>query len=226
MFLCCADITAFFNLPIVLSFSHLVRRQAALGPSSIICRLYRLKGFSVFFFKLSISIFQVWKEGMRVDAFYRKRKQLSQYLPASERHRLKPERPPRPLAGSAVNSPVRTVIQSNENSLSESPLPVAQTPTSGLNAPATTTPMVAVAAVASAAPGVGVAPPGTTPHASAGKRRPSDPDSEADMSLGGDTSTMSSISEVTNGEQTQPPMKRSNTANETPMNGNNGLEVS
>ena len=174
---------------------------------------------------LDASIFQVWKEGMRVDAFYRKRKQLSQYLPASERHKLKPERPPRPLAGSAVNSPVRTVIQSNENSLSESPLPVAQAPTSGLNAPATTTtPMVAVAAVAS--PGVGVALPGTTPHTSAGKRRPSDPDSEADMSLGGDTSTMSSISEVTNSEQAQPPMKRSNTANETPMNGNNGLEVS
>ena len=162
---------------------------------------------------------------MRVDAFYRKRKQLSQYLPASERHKLKPERPPRPLAGSVVNSPVRTVIPSNENSLSESPLPVAQAPTSGLNAPATTTtPMVAVAAVAT--PGVGVVPPGTTPHTSAGKRRPSDPDSEADMSLGGDTSTMSSISEVTNGEQAQPPMKRSNTANETPMNGNNGLEVS
>ena len=160
-----------------------------------------------------------------MDAFYRKRKQLSQYLPASERHKLKPERPPRPLAGSAVNSPVRTVIQSNENSLSESPLPAAQAPTSGLNAPATITPMVAVAAVATT-PGVGVTPPGTTPHTSAGKRRPSDPDSEVDMSLGGDSSTMSSISEVTNGEQTQPPMKRSNTANETPMNGNNGLEVS
>ena len=181
-----------------------------------------------FIFTLNAFIFQVWKEGMRVDAFYRKRKQLSQYLPASERHKLKPERPPRPLAGSAVNSPVRTVIQSNENSLSESPLPAAQTPTSGLNAPATITPMVAVAAAVATTPGVGVgAPPGgITPHTSAGKRRPSDPDSEVDMSLGGDSSTMSSISEVTNGEQTQPPMKRSNTANETPMNGNNGLEVS
>ena len=88
--------------------------------------------------------------------------------------------------------------------------------------------MVAVAAAVATTPGVGVgAPPGgTTPHTSAGKRRPSDPDSEVDMSLGGDSSTMSSISEVTNGEQTQPPMKRSNTANEAPMNGNNGLEVS
>jgi len=186
-----------------------------------------IKSFTETLMRAAVNI-TVWKEGMRVDAFYRKRKQLSQYLPASERHKLKPERPPRPLAGSAVNSPVRTVIQSNENSLSESPLPVAQNPTSGLNAPATTTtPMVAVAAVASAAPGVGVAPPGTTHHASAGKRRPSDPDSEADMSLGGDTSTMSSISEVTNGEQAQPPMKRSNTANETPMNGKTmELEVS
>ena len=191
----------------------------------MLIRAFEQKLYLFIYFYLDAFIFQVWKEGMRVDAFYRKRKQLSQYLPASERHKLKPERPPRPLAGSAVNSPVRTVIQSNENSLSESPLPAAQTPTSGLNAPATITPMVAVAAVATT-PGVGVTPPGTTPHTSAGKRRPSDPDSEVDMSLGGDSSTMSSISEVTNGEQTQPPMKRSNTANETPMNGNNGLEVS
>ena len=136
---------------------------------------------------------------MKVEAFYRKRKQLSQYLPVSERHKLKPERPPRqPNTGSAVNSPVRTVI-SNDNSLSESPIT-----TSGNTTATGTTP--------------------TSHTGNAGKRRPSDPDSEADMSLGGgDNSTMSSISEVTNGEQAQPPMKRSNTANETPMNGNNYL---
>jgi len=172
-----------------------------------------IKAFTETLMRAAINI-NVWKEGMKVEAFYRKRKQLSQYLPVSERHKLKPERPPRhQSAGSAVNSPVRTVI-SNENSLSESPIATSGTTTAGTG---------------NTTPAHGGGPPSatSTPHSTnAGKRRPSDPDSEADMSLGGDTSTMSSISEVTNGEQAQPPMKRSNTTNETPMNGNNGLEVS
>ena len=142
-----------------------------------------------------------------MEAFYRKRKQLVNYLPQNERHKIQVR--PRAQPGSAVNSPARTVI-SNENSLSESPV----LPASG------------GAGVGGVVVGGGGAAPPATGHASAGKRRPSDPDSEADMSLGGDNSTMSSISEVTNGEQAQPPMKRSNTTNETPMNGNNGLEVS
>ena len=148
-----------------------------------------------------------------MEAFYRKRKQLVNYLPQNERHKIQVR--PRAQPGSAVNSPARTVI-SNENSLSESPVLPASAGGVGV--------------VPGSAAGVGgggaAAPAATGGHASAGKRRPSDPDSEADMSLGGDNSTMSSISEVTNGEQAQPPMKRSNTTNETPMNGNNGLEVS
>ena len=149
---------------------------------------------------------------MKVEAFYRKRKQLSQYLPPSERHKLKVERP-RPsasalaAANSALNSPSRTVIdRSNENSLLESPN------TTNQGTPLTTTTTM-----------------------TAGKRRPSDLESDVDMSLSGDSSMSNAVcnnpnmnnSEVTNGsEQSQPPMKRSNTANETPMNGNNGLEVS
>lgn len=126
---------------------------------------------------------------MKVEAFYRKRKQLSQYLPPSERHKLKVERPrPNPTQNS-VNSPARTVIdKSNENSLTEAPN------SAGTN-----------------------------------KRRPSDPDSE----MSGDSSREivqsgngNNVESVTNGEANQPPMKRSNTTNETPMNGNNGLEVS
>ena len=132
---------------------------------------------------------------MKVEAFYRKRKQLSQYLPPSERHKLKVERgTPRQLqtpaavasANAAAASNPRTVV---DNSLGESP----------------------------------VAPTGTT--GTAGKRRPSYPDSEAEMSLSGDSTRLSGLDEVTNGEA-QPPMKRSNTANDAPMNGNNGLEVS
>ena len=118
---------------------------------------------------------------MSFDAFYRKRKALSQYLPPSERHKLKVERP-RPTQ---VNSPIRTVIErsSTENSLQEAPnLTTANT---------------------------------------AGKRRPSDPDSEADISNDGSRMNL----EVSNGEA-QPPMKRSNTinGNGATVNGNNGVE--
>ena len=48
---------------------------------------------------------------MSFDAFYRKRKALSQYLPPSERHKLKVERP-RPAP---VNSPLRQVIEKGES---------------------------------------------------------------------------------------------------------------
>ena len=137
---------------------------------------------------------------MKVEAFYKKRKQLSEYLPISERHKLKV------VKSSNVNSPARTLVdKSNENSLTEAPAP-------------------AIAA--------SVTPTG-------GKRRTSDPDSEADMSV--DNSKMNC--EVANGEA-QPPMKRSNTSSVTASaaasttsggsataaitNGNNGsgLEVS
>jgi len=170
-----------------------------------------IKAFTELVMRSAINI-TVWKEGMKVEAFYRKRKQLSQYLPPSERHKLKVERP-RPsasalaAANSALNSPSRTVIdRSNENSLLESPN------TTNQGTPLTTTTTM-----------------------TAGKRRPSDLESDVDMSLSGDSSMSNAVcnnpnmnnSEVTNGsEQSQPPMKRSNTANETPMNGNNGLEVS
>lgn len=134
---------------------------------------------------------------MKVEAFYKKRKQLSEYLPASERHKLKVERirgqtaaaaAAASLASAVQNSPARTVIdKSNDNSLMDSPAQNATVVTSG-------------------------------------KRRPSDPDSEADMSLSGDSSRMPSI-EVTNGEEAaQPPMKKSNTTTTT-SNGNS-LEVS
>ena len=110
---------------------------------------------------------QVWKEGMKVEAFYKKRKQLSEYLPPSERHKLKV------VKSSNVNSPARTLVdKSNENSLAEAPIAASVTPTGG-------------------------------------KRRTSDPDSEADMSV--DNSKMNC--EVANGEA-QPPMKRSNTSSQ------------
>ncbi len=46
----------------------------------------------------------VFKEGMKVEAFYKKRKQLSTYLPPEERLKLKPERGKPPLASTAASS--------------------------------------------------------------------------------------------------------------------------
>jgi hypothetical protein len=145
---------------------------------------------------------------MKVEAFYRKRKQLSTYLPQSERHKLKVERRPQTTSTTATNSPAVLEKSSNDldksssNDLMDSPVPSA----------------------------VVVAASNTPTLTATGKRRPSDQDSEADMSLSGDTA---GPSEPANGgcEATQqPPMKRSNTDmtnNEmTNGSGNGVLEVS
>ena len=69
---------------------------------------------------------------MSFDAFYRKRKALSQYLPPSERHKLKVERP-RPAP---VNSPLRTVVEKGDNQTeSSSPLTSSATASSGKRRP-------------------------------------------------------------------------------------------
>ena len=69
---------------------------------------------------------------MSFDAFYRKRKALSQYLPPSERHKLKVERP-RPAP---VNSPLRTVIEKGDNNQTESSSsPLTSSGTSGKRRP-------------------------------------------------------------------------------------------
>jgi len=62
---------------------------------------------------------KMWKEGMRVEAVYRKRRQLIDYLPLEERAKLKPERKSvsslTPNAGTGVNSPKSNIpIMSTE----------------------------------------------------------------------------------------------------------------
>ena len=66
---------------------------------------------------------------MSFDAFYRKRKALSQYLPPSERHKLKVERP----RSAPVNSPLRQVIEKGESE--SSPLTSANNTNSGKRRP-------------------------------------------------------------------------------------------
>lgn len=124
-----------------------------------------IRAFTELVMRTAITI-NVWKDGMKVEAFYKKRKQLSEYLPTSERHKLKVVKQPN------VNSPARntSVDKSNENSMNsmtEAPIAASVTPTGG-------------------------------------KRRASDPDSEADMS--GDSSRMEC-----DGENAQPPIKKLNT---------------
>ena len=92
--------------------------------------LQKLSKFIDWFF--NFSLLQIWKEGMSFDAFYRKRKALSQYLPPSERHKLKVERP-RPAP---VNSPLRTVVEKGDNQTeSSSPLTSSATASSGKRRP-------------------------------------------------------------------------------------------
>jgi len=48
---------------------------------------------------------QMWKDGMCVEAFHKKRRQLNDYLPLEERQKLKPERKSVNSTGSGLNTP-------------------------------------------------------------------------------------------------------------------------
>ena len=50
-----------------------------------------IKTFTELVMRSAITI-KMWKDGMRVEAYYRKRKQLVEYLPPAERQKLKPDR--------------------------------------------------------------------------------------------------------------------------------------
>lgn len=67
-----------------------------------------IKAFCELVMRTSITI-KLWKDGMRVEAFYRKRKQLFDYLPFEERFKIKPERKSinslTPNTGTGSNSP-------------------------------------------------------------------------------------------------------------------------
>ena len=128
---------------------------------------------------------------MKVEAVYKKRKELSDFLPASERHKLKVIKNP------SVNSPARSVVlPSNDNSLTESP--------AGAGGPPQQQPPAAAAPAST--------PAGNQLTAGAGgltgKRRPSEPDlTEADSGMSCDSSRMQNCDV----EMTQPPVKRANT---------------
>ena len=130
---------------------------------------------------------------MKVEAVYKKRKELSDFLPASERHKLKVIKNP------SVNSPARSVVPSNDNSLTESPaVPPQQPPAMAASTPA----------------GNQLTGGGLT-----GKRRPSEPDlTEADSGMSCDSSRMNCDVEMT-----QPPVKRANTVTSDNTNSADGF---
>lgn len=66
----------------------------------------------------SINI-KMWKEGMKIDAVYKKRKQLAQYLPPEERYKLKSEKVAKPQASAAAQQ--ATAQARTANSASSSP---------------------------------------------------------------------------------------------------------
>jgi len=79
----------------------------------------------------SATAIEVWKEGMKVDANYSKRKQLASYLPPSERHKLKVSRPSIPSPSTTPSTPSAATTTTTAPS----------TPTPGAPAtPARTTP--------------------------------------------------------------------------------------
>ena len=140
---------------------------------------------------------------MKVEAVYKKRKELSDFLPASERHKLKVIKNP------SVNSPARSVVlPSNDNSLTEAPAggPHQQQPPAAAPPPEVNKPEAGNQLTGNTA--------GLT-----GKRRPSEPDlTEADSGMSCDSSRMNCDVEMT-----QPPVKRANTVTSDNTNSADGF---
>ena len=141
---------------------------------------------------------------MKVEAVYKKRKELSDFLPASERHKLKVIKNP------SVNSPARSVVlPSNDNSLTEAPAggPHQQQPPAAAPPPEVNKPEAGNQLTGNTA--------GLT-----GKRRPSEPDlTEADSGMSCDSSRMQNCDV----EMTQPPVKRANTVTSDNTNSADGF---
>lgn len=164
---------------------------------------------------------KMWKEGMRVEAVYRKRRQLMDYIPLEERHKLKPER-------KSVSS-----LTSNSGS--------------GLNSPKSNTPTTSTEKIASISNTGGCPQASTTLNSTpiSGKRRPSDPiggngsviDTTGENNTNGapgceQIDTIGGSSPKSNGDSisdAQPPSKRINTdTTSAPTTSEiiNGLQVS
>ncbi len=170
-----------------------------------------------------------WKEGMKVEADYRKRKQLAQYLPPSERHKLRTERRSTPAAAATSAANAASAASATAGN-SQQQTGGAADPSEAAPAAA---PTAAAAATDTAAAGENSAPPSATAPASnttaaapttptpsaAGKRRPSDNDDASNGGGGGGSGggQVDGSGEAA-GEQ-PPPMKRSNTADSEMSNG-------
>ncbi len=142
-----------------------------------------------------------WKEGMMVEAYYRKRKQLAQYLPAAERHKLKTERKSVNAATTAASTQQQTpnsaTAASSDAAAATRQQPPITEEDSNSNL-ATETP-----------------PSTTTTTSTASKRGPSD-DDVSNGSGGGQTEDGGSKMEE---DSQPPPIKRSNTADSEISNG-------
>ncbi len=173
-----------------------------------------------------------WKEGMKVEADYRKRKQLAQYLPPSERHKLRTERRSTPAA--AANVAATAASAASATTAGNSQQQTGGAADASEAAPAAAPTAAAAGATDAAAAGENSAPPSATAPASnttatapstptsapsaAGKRRPSDNDDASNGGGGGSGGGQVDGSGEAAGEQ-PPPMKRSNTADSEMSNG-------
>jgi len=159
---------------------------------------------------------EVWKEGMIVDANYRKKKQIAQYLPASERHKLqRPER--KSLSSATPNSsasatPTPASASASPATNHNSNASNSGTPASAANAGNGTTTPNSKSAAPNATPNATPTTDSSSERRQSGVKRPSDdPINEAATAekQQPDNETNNSL------RQEAPPAKRSNTETTT-----------
>jgi poly(A) polymerase len=97
--------------------------ESATGQSQNLDLTSPIKAFTEMVMRTAL-VNKTWKEGMRVEASYKKRKQLAHYLPPEERHKLKTER----------KASTSTLL----NLSSSSPRPAARNPPGDASSPSTT----------------------------------------------------------------------------------------
>ncbi|XP_040569316.1 poly(A) polymerase type 3 [Lepeophtheirus salmonis] len=74
---------------------------------------------------------KMWKDGMKVEACYKRRKQLAKYLPPNERYKLKSER--KSLPSSLTNSPAANHDESSRDSVKKRVVSSSEAENSNLN---------------------------------------------------------------------------------------------
>jgi len=98
-------------------FGLVIRQSGGEGQQQNLDLTTPVKKFSELVMATALTINR-WKEGMKVEAFYRKRKQLAQYLPQSERHKLGRKSQAANTSATAVQQQTATATSTDSTSTS------------------------------------------------------------------------------------------------------------